>query len=139
MDMSRLNLEVFAEKGATMELLHPVDNDVLTTEENGKGEPITISLLGSDSKAFKNKSRELARRRVAKYQKSRNKSVDHTVSDEEASELLVACTTGWSGIVVDGEQVEFSEEAAMDLYCKNSWIREQVDAFVGDRASFFTD
>jgi hypothetical protein len=134
MDLSNINLEKNAEQGADMELVHPVTGDVMI-QDNGK--PITIKVLGTDSKAYRNGQREYQRKRIAKMAKSRNKSVDYTVSDEDAAILLAECTAGWDGIIVDGKKLEFSKDAAEELYLKFNWIREQVDGFIGDRANFF--
>lgn len=134
MDLSKINLEKMAEQGADMELMHPVDNEVMLQDNKS---PITIKLVGTDSKAYRNKNRDFQRKRIAKMTKSRTKTIDYTVSDEDACELLAECTIGWSGIVVEGKPLEFSKENAEILYMQFNWIREQVDAFIGDRANFF--
>lgn len=134
MDLSNFNVEKMAEQGAWMELENPETGDVLKSDE---GEPVAIKVLGTDSKAWRNKNRLYQQRRIAKMTRSRSKQIDYTMSDEDACELLSECTVGWKGIVDDGEEVEFSKEAAFDLYMKYIWIREQVDSFVGDRANFF--
>lgn len=134
MDLSKFNIEVMAEKGADMLLEHPATGEPI--EENG--EPVIITLLGTDSKAWREKNREFQRKRIAAMTRNRKKTIDYTVSDEDACELLAACTKGWSGIDKDGEPLEFSTDAAYELYLDNVWIREQVDAFIGDRANFFT-
>jgi len=134
MDLSKINIEQMAEAGADMELVHPVSDETMLQDDKS---PITIKLLGTDSKAYRNKNRDFQRKRIAKMTKSRSKTIDYTVSDEDACELLAECTIGWSGIVVKGKPVEFSKEAAESLYLEFSWIREQVDVFIGDRANFF--
>lgn len=136
MDLSKINLEKMAEQGAEMELVHPVTGETLTQDDKEKT-PITIKVVGTDSKAYRNKNRDFQRKRIAKMTKSRTKTIDYTVSDEDACELLAECTVGWSGIEVDGKPLEFSKENANELYMKFNWIREQVDAFIGDRANFF--
>jgi predicted TPR repeat methyltransferase len=55
--------------------------------------------------------------------------------DEEALELLAACTKGWRGIGEEAE-IAFSAKAAAALYRKYKWIYEQVDAAVHTRANF---
>jgi len=134
MDLSKYNLEVFAEQGTDMELMDPISGDVLKQEN---GEPVTIHVLGMDSKAFKQKNREQQRKRTEKMLKSRANKVDYSVSDEDRAEMLAAITTGWAGLEEDGKEIEFSEDAAYDLYLKHSWIAEQVDQFILDRANFF--
>ena len=134
MDLSKFNVEQAAEQGADLILRNPVDDELLGTEKKR----VTIKLLGTDSKAWRNKNREAQRKRVAKMVRNRAKNVDHTVSDEEACEMLAACTMGWSNIELDGQKLEYSEKAAYQLYLDHIWIREQVDAFIADRANFFT-
>lgn len=133
MDLSKINMEKMAELGADMELVHPVSDEPMLQDDGSK---ITIKLLGTDSKAYRNKNRDFQRQRIAKMTKTRSKTIDYTVSDEEACELLAECTIGWSGILVDGVLVEFSKAAAEELYMKFGWIREQVDVFIGNRANF---
>ncbi len=131
MDLSNIDIDKFAEAGAVMELEHPATGDVLLHE----GAPITITVLGTDSKTWRNKQREYQRQRIAKMSRSK-KNVDLLISDEDACNLLAECTIDWTGIIVDGKAIKFSKDAAVDLYSKYNWIREQVDAFIGDRANF---
>ena len=131
MDLSKINVEQSAELGASMELEHPVNGDVL---KDDTGKPITIELMGMDSAEYRNKQRELQSRRMSKMMKGKGSPM---LSDAEACELLAAATKGWSGIVEDGKAIKFSTKAAFDLYMAHFWIREQVDAFIADRANFF--
>lgn len=135
MDLANINIEKLAEQGAILELEHPVSGDVLMQDKPNEKKPVTINVLGTDSKVWRNKQREYQRKRIASMQRNR-KNADLTISDEDACELLAECTTGWDGIVISGKPVEFSKDAAYDLYMKFNWIREQVDAFMGDRANF---
>lgn len=135
MDLSTLNIDETAEKGADLQLLHPVDREPLLQED---GTPITIKLLGSDSKAYREISREISRKRMNSMARSRNKDVDFTPTVEQACDILSACTVGWKGVIVNGEKLKFSKEEAYKLYHAHSWIRDQVDLFIGDRANFFT-
>lgn len=134
MDIGKINLAERSEQGADLELEDPI------TGEKGKqadGSPVTIRVMGMDSAAFRNKHREIQSRRMAKI--ARGKKPDYAGnSDDEAAELLVACTIGWNGIEVNGEVLAFTPKAARDLYLDHHWIREQVDQFIGDRANFFT-
>lgn len=134
MDLSKLNLEVYAEQGATLELEHPVTGESVLQDD---GSPVTITLLGQDSKAWRAKNKEYQQKRIAKMAKNRKREIDFSVSDEEACDLLAACTLGWVGIEEGGKAIEFSRDAAYDLYMRFPWIREQVDTFIGDRANFF--
>lgn len=134
MDLTKYNVEVTAEQGAWMELESPVDGEVLMTDKN---EPVRIKLLGTDSKVWRNKNRETQRARINSMVRKKAKNIDYTISDEDACEMLAECTIEWSGIDEKGKALEFSEEAARDLYTRYIWVREQVDIFINDRANFF--
>lgn len=134
MDLSKFNVAKVAEIGADLELLDPVDEPLL----DEKGNPVTIKLLGTDSKVWRTYNRDIQRKRMAKMVKRGRKSIDYTSSDEETCEMLATCTVGWSGVGNEDGDLEFSQEAAYELYLEQIWIREQVDAFIGDRANFFT-
>ena len=133
MDLSNYNVEKMAEQGAWMELENPEDGSVLQTDEK----PVRIKLLGTDSKTWRNKNREYQRQRIARMARTRSKNIDYSMSDEDACQMLAECTVEWEGIQENGEAIEFSVDAAYDLYMKYVWMREQVDVFVGDRANFF--
>jgi len=137
MDLSKFNLTQQAEIGADLHLLDP-DNEPLMYGSGKKEKPVTIKLLGTDSKVWRNKNREFSRKRTQKMVRKRAKNVDLVATDEETCEMLAACTTGWDGIDANGEKLEFSTEAAFQMYMDHIWIREQADIFIGDRANFFT-
>lgn len=132
MDLSKINLTESAESGADLELEHPVTGEVLKDED---GKTVSIKLMGIDSAAYRNKQREIQNRRMTRMMKG--KGANTMLSDEDACELLASCTKGWSGFEQDGEVVKFSHKAAVDLYMEHMWIREQVDAFIADRANFY--
>jgi len=134
MDLSRYNVSKMAEKGANLELLDPEDEPLMHNKK-----PVTIKLLGTDSKVWRNMNRDRSRELSYKMQKKRKKQIDFTMSEEDTCEMLAACTLGWEGIEVNGKTLEFSIEAACEMYIDHLWIREQVDAFIGDRANFFTN
>lgn len=130
MDLSELDTRKAAEEGAKLQLRHPVDDTPLTDD---KGVPITITVVGSDSQTFKRAMHAQADRRMAKANR-RNMTMQSI--EDEGINLLVAATTGWFGIIVDGKAMPFSGDNAHTLYDRFPWIREQVNVFVGDRANF---
>jgi hypothetical protein len=133
MDLSKFNVKQMAEKGADLELLDPEGEPLLQDKK-----PVTIKLLGTDSTTWRNLNRDRSRALSIKMQKKRSKQIDFTMSDEDSCEMLAACTLGWAGIDENKKPLEFSKEAAYEMYINHLWIREQVDAFIGDRANFFT-
>mgnify|MGYP007011828515 FL=1 len=135
MDLKNLDMEKAAEKGAFLHFEHPVNGEKLYAEdENGNPDherPIGVTLVGTDSSAFRRKVSEIANRSMGKRQKSR--TVER--SDAEASELVAACTIGVHNIVIDGEVIKLKDME--HVYTKYRWMREQADEFIGDRRNFF--
>jgi len=132
MDLESINLEQKSEEGASLHLEHPVTGAPLEHE----GKPMVIVLAGADSKVYRNKQKDFQNRRLKNL--SRGKKADYSNLDSENIELLAACTLSWSGIVAGGKELKYSPSAARELYEKHNWIKEQVEAFVGERANFFT-
>ncbi len=128
-DLSSLDSIEAANKGAPVELYSPI---------TGKDLNIRVFLVGRDSDTFKEASTEQNRRRIQKMSKGGfrpgNAPIDD--SDKEGIALLAACTTGWENMLLEGKQVPFSRKAAIDIYTRFPWIKEQIDNAVGDRALF---
>lgn len=132
LDISTLDTVSAANKGAEFELKHPV-----TMEPMGA----FIGILGKDSDTFRSAFRKKVNARLAReaMAKKRGKDADApTVEDSEADgmDLLVACTTGWRGLLENGTPLEFSETAARKLYTQAPWIRLQVDEAIADLSLF---
>lgn len=130
MDLAKLDTVKGAEEGAAMEVLNPADGTVLRDDN---GEPITIWLLGSDSEKVRKRQRLEINKRLKRGNRSRMTAEE---LEEDGLNLLAFCTVSWKGIVLDGEAPVCSAEAARKVYDRLPWLREQVDAFVGDRANF---
>ena len=124
MDLKDLDVVAAANRGADVELVHPITREPLGS---------TITILGRDSDEYRAAVAEQARKRA----QSRNKgAISFTEVDDGALDILAACTTGWSGIVENGEPVQFSPAEARRIYKKYPWIREQVDEALADRSLF---
>jgi hypothetical protein len=128
-DLADLDLVSAANEGVEVELVHPT---------NGEGLGIKVRVVGRDSDEFRRLSAAQARRRVQRMSKGgfRNKTQDVEELEAEGIELLAACTKGWTGMVMNKEVVPFSRDAAITIYTKYPWIREQVDTAIGDRSLF---
>ena len=128
MKISDIDLAKESEAGAKMMLLHPSTDEPLSTESGD----MYIILAGQDSKQFRKASNRINNRELRK--RRNNRSIEK--ADENACELLAACTLDWL-VQIDSEEPEkFSEEAARNLYRDHPWVREQVDLFVADRNNF---
>jgi len=101
---------------------------------------IIINVLGKDSDEFQKVSRAQSKKRMAKMTKGGFRVQNMTPPPEEIEadgmELLARCTKSWSGVIVEGKEIEFSYKNALMIYGRFPWIKEQVDTAIGDRANF---
>ena len=129
MYLYKLDMREAASRGALMVLRHPASGEELTTDDGGQ---IYIELLGMDSPEYRQLIRAAATRNVSRGRKRPSPEL----LEQEGITLLAGVTKGWGGVVVGGEVIAFSPEAAKRLYTDYAWIREQVDEFVGERGNF---
>lgn len=125
------NLATYSpDEGAVLEL-RGIDGAQLFNDDET---PMTITLLGEDSDVAVKARNATTNRRI--QQGARAKVTAEGISSDNAA-YLAKLTTGWN-ITLGGEKAEFSQEAALKLYAnpKLAFIREQVQAFVEDRANF---
>ena len=122
-DLAKLDTAKVAEEGAELRVAHPT-----TGEDLG----ITITMIGTDSKTF----RDISKSRATASLKKKTREIDLDQNESEAVELLAKCTKGWSGITENGKEVAFSYDNAVDIYTKYIWLREQIDRFMADRSNF---
>jgi len=129
-DLAAIDTVKGSNDGFNVSIYHPGTNEDLD---------ISISVLGKDSDLFQKISRSQNKKRMAKMTKGgfRNTSpVPIEEIEQDGIELLAACTTGWTGVIIDGKEIPFSADNAAMLYKRFPWIKEQVDVAVGDRANF---
>ena len=122
-DLATLDTSKVAEEGAELLVSHPT-----TGEDLG----ITIILIGTDSKTF----RDISKSRATASLKKKTREIDLDQNESDAVELLAKCTKGWTGITENGKEVAFSYDNAVQLYTKYLWLREQIDRFMADRSNF---
>ena len=122
-DLAKLDTAKVAEEGAELRVAHPT-----TGEDLG----ITITLIGTDSKTF----RDISKSRATASLKKKTREIDLDQNESDSVELLAECTKGWSGITENGKEIVFSFENAVQLYTKYLWLREQIDRFMADRSNF---
>ena len=122
-DLAKLDTAKVAEEGAELRVAHPT-----TGEDLG----ITITLIGTDSKTF----RDISKSRATASLKKKTREIDLDQNESDAVDLLAKCTKGWAGITENGKEVAFSYDNAVQLYTKYLWLREQIDRFMADRSNF---
>ena len=122
-DLATLDTSKVAEEGAELRVAHPT-----TGEDLG----ITVTLIGTDSKTF----RDISKSRATASLKKKSREIDLDQNEQDSIELLARCTKGWSGITENGKDIPFGHENAVELYTKYLWLREQIDRFMADRSNF---
>lgn len=118
--------------GEWMTILHPATREPIESDD---GQQAGIRLVGQDSEEFRKASRKNTDRRLRSRQKGTKITAEEL--EQDAIDLLVACTKEWRGIYRNGTPLPYSLENARMLYSTVPFIREQVDEFAGDRANFF--
>lgn len=131
MDLSTLDTAELANQGALLELRDPAGNPVLQDDNT----PVTLTLLGEDSEVVTQVSNRNANQ-FLRGASAGGQAITAEMSRTNEINKFATATVGWSGVVVDGEPLKFSLDAAKALYRRFPWIRDQVRTFIGDRANF---
>ncbi|MBM2293743.1 hypothetical protein JQX09_17580 [Sulfitobacter pseudonitzschiae] len=129
MDLNQLDMAEYAAAGAVLEVRHPATDEILMGDDK---KPMTITLLGADSPAFKRAVQDIQ----AANQKRKN--VSPAEQERNTVNALARATVGWSdNWTWDGQPFPYSPENCRRLYSERPWTRTQVDEFIADRANFF--
>ncbi len=112
---------------AEMVIEHPVTGEPLPATGGGHQ---TITLHGIQSKQYRTAKHAALDNRLGK----RSKTVTAEQVDNDAAELLSACTKSFNG--VDFGDGIIGTDAAKQTYLDQPWLKNQVDEFVADNASF---
>ena len=118
-----------------VELVHPMSGEVLTNDD---GSSMTITVYGPYSDFYKKTMHAQQNKRLAKAQRMGGK-MNLTAEELEAGalDLLVKCTKGWKLTLNDGEGfLKLNEENVRKVYTEEPWVRDQVEAVMGDTRAF---
>ena len=129
MDLSTLSGQKI-ETGAELTLRHPVTDEPTD---------IVLTVVGSDSKRYRKASHRVQNRNL-----SRGKfKVTAEKLESNSLEIIAACVVGWSNVEDSGlfkkKNPECTVENVTLFIDKHKWAKEQVDAFIADRANFLTN
>lgn len=134
-DLNDIDTKKLSEAGVALQIKR-LDGTPLV---NAAGESVTITLLGPDSAKYRALTRESIKKRLdRRVQGASDVTMDDLDQIErETIEILVVCTVGWTGVrTPEGETIACTQDNARRLYENYPVVREQVDAFVGNRANF---
>lgn len=117
------------EDSAELTILHP---------KTGEEMNIVITLASPDSEKYRKLSMAMRNKNLQYATKNRGLASAERL-DEDSLNLLVGATLGWKGLSENGEILECTPQNVRRVYADFAWIREQVDAFLGDRKNFFNN
>lgn len=129
MDLGKLDLNKSANEGAWITLKHPATGEELSGR---------IKVIGKDSTKFIQMNEEFRRKTLEDMKSNKTMAQKMESAQEQSDAILVACTIDWDGMVLDGEDLPFNESNVKMIYQRFTWIKEQVDIAIADRANFLT-
>ena len=133
MDLTKFDTITQADQGAVVHLRHPGTDTPLYDEETN--EPVSITVLGADSKKYTRLLRDLTTKRLNRKLGKRTKVTAEEIESDNL-ELAIEATVSWEHIVLDGEKLQCTLPNTRKLYTRLPWIREQVDEVVNERANY---
>lgn len=116
-------------QSADIELKHPV---------TGLGTGAFFTLAGPEHPDRKKVTLDVMRRARAEIQRGKRGSSDPEDDLNEGRQMLAKVTLGWRGVSKAGKPLEFSAQAAQELYSdpKSQWIVRQLMAAMNDMELF---
>jgi len=142
LDFAKINLTADSDKGAWCHIKHPVTKEPLYLNgDNGQPDhtkPVRIKMAGRDSEIWKEAEKQFVQRQLDKAQAGNSAKVTVESVQHNALSVLALATLEWENIPYDGHMLRLDAEKhnARALYAAQTWIKEQVDEFAGNRANF---
>lgn len=134
-DLGGIDTKTLSEEGVDM-VIKLMGSDEPLVARNGK--PVSIKLLGPDSDVYRDISRAQLKKRLTRTtDATKLNELDFGEIDQEGMELIASCVVGWSNVFdTEGKEIPCTKENALKLVENYPVLREQVDAFVANRAHF---
>jgi hypothetical protein len=110
------------------------ETDELLFEDEAQELPVTVTVYGKSSTRYRNAVAAMQNRELRRKAKKEVATAEQLL--KESLDLLVACSAT-STLELDGEVVD-NKAAFEKLYSNTelSWVRDQVDAAIGDDSNF---
>ncbi len=123
-DIAAFDTRTKSEVGTDMTILRP--GSPFAPFLDAEGKPLTITLKGRNSVAFKAAQREIQQRNADREARG----IPRTDDDEKTDRfnLLCAVTVGWSFDTLDGQPFPFSPDNVKKLWADERWAWLQVQA-----------
>ena len=105
-------------------------------KDDASGTEVGVTLRSRLSRAAMAANRDAAAKRVARQRANRDLSVEDI--EDEQTDLLAACTVGWTFTEMDGSPFPFSMENARFLWGNEDFIQHRAAAlaFINGEANF---
>lgn len=115
--------------------LRPQVTEMEIQDPAGNPTGVVFSLIGKDTKQFRDKFKSIVKTNTAK----KTKEVDLDSLEEQNAELLATSIVGWKGLTEGGVEVPYSPDKALSIIKdpELAFIKEQVEEFIQDRKNFF--
>jgi hypothetical protein len=106
---------------------HDAGAEMQVKDYTGKDLDMFITVVGVDSKLFRKVKNELRREIL--------KDIDADTEGLRAKSQAEV-TLGWRGFQSEGEDLEFTQEKAEQLYINAPYLMNQIDQFINNRLNF---
>lgn len=128
--------ELALKETTTYHIRHPgTDEPLYTKDAEGKAIPITAELYGPGSDTYRKASFASTNRLIA----ANKKKMTAELGSESTESVLWACVKSFSSNAVFAGVVPGSDKAKIKEILANGeyvWLKNQLDAFMGDTANF---
>lgn len=101
--------------------------------EDGNGNQTVFLVVGE----YSDRLRRVEKQQSNRLLKQRKLTLDVDDVDDNRYERLATAIVGWRGVSVDGTDVPYSHENALQLLRAMPWVAKQVDAAIVGHDSFF--
>jgi hypothetical protein len=95
-------------------------------------EGVRVKILGIDSDAYKKKQRQITDKRI----NNRKMKITSAELESEGLSLIASCVVEWEGVEDNDGAVVCNESNVRKFLSENTFIKEQIDAAIADRANF---
>jgi len=137
MDLSVFDSTRKAEEGSELHLRSP-HGELLYIDDVERSRPVTLTLLGADSRSFQRRQHALVAQRINRRVGAgiQTMQIRPGELEEDRIELMVCATRSWTNVVIDGEEWPCDEKHVRDFYSRFPCFLEQADQFINDRANY---
>lgn len=136
-----MNTPAHASDNLSLDDFETVQTAEIALRDPQTGAPTSarVTLAGPEHPVHRRILLDRNRRMRASMMKTGRVQLDDPEDEEvAATDMLVACTLGWSGLTRGGHPLVFSPDEARKLYSDPArrWLRDQVQAALNEAQSF---